>query len=298
MALNERNVRGANGGAERDPRLDRLYRAAASEAPPARFDTAILAAARGEVGARPRTLAATLRSWHVPASIAAVVVVTVSLVILVQEEGGEQTAQAPLPALVLRAEQSAARGTQPAPVEEAPKETAQPQAATPAPQRRLSRDDATAPAAVGRRADSAQPEPGPPAASGVASVAMPESGAEALPQTFLAAPRMAGERAASPPADAAAAGRMAGAPAAASEPLVARSAPDATQAKPLARVLAAKPSGQDRQPVWQGFEKEPPEKWLARIEELKRQGRAAEAEEMQSEFKRRFPEHPLAAGSK
>ena len=298
MALNERNAGGANGGAEHDPRLDRLYREAAREAPPTRLDAAILAAARREVGARPRALAATLRRWHVPVSIAAVVIVTVSLVILVKEEGSEQTAQAPLSALVLRTEQSAAPGKQPAPVGEAPKEAAQRQAATHAPQRPLSRDDAKASAAVGRHAESAQPETGPPAASGVASVAMPESGAKSLPQTFLAAPRMAEERAASPPADVAAAGRMAGAPAAATEPLVARSAPDAPQARSMARVLAAKPSEQGRQPVWQGFEKEPPEKWLARIEEFERQGRAAEAEEMRSEFKRRFPEHPLAAGSK
>ena len=54
--------------------------------------------------------------------------------------------------------------------------------------------------------------------------------------------------------------------------------------------------GKSRPAVWEGFEKEPPEKWLARIEELRRQGRSAEAEEMLAEFKRRFPEHPRAAG--
>jgi hypothetical protein len=53
---------------------------------------------------------------------------------------------------------------------------------------------------------------------------------------------------------------------------------------------------QDRPRAWHGFEKEPPEKWLARIEELKVQGRGAEAQEMLAEFKRRFPQHPLPAG--
>jgi hypothetical protein len=62
--------------------------------------------------------------------------------------------------------------------------------------------------------------------------------------------------------------------------------------------MAAKPPEQDRLPVWHGFENEPPQKWLVRIEEFKRQGRAAEAEEMLSEFKRRFPGHPLPSGSK
>jgi hypothetical protein len=59
-----------------------------------------------------------------------------------------------------------------------------------------------------------------------------------------------------------------------------------------------KPAGDDRPPVWQGFEKEPPEKWVARIEELVREGRAGEAEAMRAEFKRRFPDHPLAQGAK
>jgi hypothetical protein len=54
--------------------------------------------------------------------------------------------------------------------------------------------------------------------------------------------------------------------------------------------------GKSRPAIWEGFEKEPPEKWLERIEELRRQGRSAEAEEMLSEFKRRFPEHPQAGG--
>jgi antitoxin component of RelBE/YafQ-DinJ toxin-antitoxin module len=66
----------------------------------------------------------------------------------------------------------------------------------------------------------------------------------------------------------------------------------------MARAMQSKPAEQDRLPVWYGFEKELPQKWLERIEELKRQGRAVEAEEMLSEFKRRFPEHPLPPGSK
>jgi hypothetical protein len=66
----------------------------------------------------------------------------------------------------------------------------------------------------------------------------------------------------------------------------------------MARAMQSKPAKLDRQPAWHGFEKEPPQKWLERIEELKRQGLAAEAEDMLSEFKRRFPEHPLPPGLK
>jgi hypothetical protein len=44
------------------------------------------------------------------------------------------------------------------------------------------------------------------------------------------------------------------------------------------------------------FEPQPPEKWLERIEALKREGRQAESDEMLAEFKRRFPTHPLPPG--
>lgn len=297
MALNERNAGNANGDAERDPRLDRLYRAAAHEAPPAHLDAPILAAARREVGARPRSLTSMLRHWHVPVSIAAVVIVSVSLIILVSEEGGERIVPAPVPAVAPPAEQPAAPGAQPARVE-ASRETTQPKAAAPAPPRRGSRDDAKAPADLGKLADSARSEPGPPAVSGTGAVATPESAAKAFPQPFRGTPRMAEERAAPSPADAVTAGRMAGALSAPSEPPLARSSEGAPQAESLGRAMQTKPTEQDRLPVWHGLEKEPPRKWLERIEELKRQGRAAEAEEMQSEFRRRFPEHPLPLDSK
>jgi len=297
MALNGRNAGNANGDAERDPQLDRLYREAAREAPPAHLDAPILAAARRDAGARPRSLTSTLRRWHVPVSIAAVVIVSVSLVILVSEEGGEQIVPAPVPAVAPPAGEAAAPATQPALVEAA-RETTQPQPAAPAPPRRGSRDDAEAPAVLGKLADSARSEPGPPAVSGTGAVATPESAAKPLPQPFRATPRVAEERAAPSPADAVTAGRMAGALSAPSEPPVARSSAEAPQAESTARAMQSKSTEQDRLPVWHGFEKEPPRKWLERIGELKRQGRAAEAEEMQSEFKRRFPEHPLPLDSK
>ena len=82
-----------SGDAGRDPRLDRLYRDVAREEPPAHLDAAILAAAHREAGARPRSLSARLRAWRVPVSIAAVVMLSVSLVTLVREEGGDDLMQ-------------------------------------------------------------------------------------------------------------------------------------------------------------------------------------------------------------
>ena len=79
--------------AERDARLTALYRAAADDAPPPALDAAILAAARREVGARPRPAGfAFSRSWRTSLSIAAVLVLSVSLVTLMREEAPELVA--------------------------------------------------------------------------------------------------------------------------------------------------------------------------------------------------------------
>ena len=48
-----------------------------------------------------------------------------------------------------------------------------------------------------------------------------------------------------------------------------------------------------RPPVWHGLEQEPPQKWLERLAELKKQGRVGEADELLTEIRRRFPDYPL-----
>lgn len=295
MALNEGHVGEANGRAERDPRIERLYREAVREEPPARLDAAILAAARREVGAGPRPLASKLRRWHVPISIAAVVMVSVSLVILVREEEGKRNGAPRDPAIPAPADQPAAPAAAPTPPEVAKETTQRPLAATRS-VRRESRDE-TEGAPRNELAAGSPPAPAPPAASATGDVAAPAG--KPLPQPFRAAPSLAEEeRAVSSAADAATAGRMASAPAVPSEPQAAAPRAEARRAAPMAGTMAMKSAEQYRPPVWQGFERERPEKWLARIEELKTQGRGAEAQEMLSEFKRRFPEHPLPPGLK
>jgi hypothetical protein len=278
MALNERDVS--------DPRLERLYREAAREGPPAHLDAAILAAARREVGARPCALSSVLRRWHVPVSIAAVVVVSVSLVILVKEEGGERIGEARIPPVTAPAGRSdeAPRLSAPATVA---KQVAQPRVEASAPaEHRESRDDAKRP--IGSA----------PAVAGAGTPGAREAAAE--PRPFAAAPsRPSQESAAAPQSPATVtAGRLEADSPDPAEQRATAPAADALSARPMARALAVKPAAQERAPVWQGFEKEPPEKWLVRIETLMREGRAAEAEEMRAEFKRRFPEHPLPRGAK
>lgn len=133
MALNEDKL-------ALDPHLARLMAAAGGEAPPPERDAAILAAARREVSARPRAagggggahetpLPRARRNWYVPVSIAAVLVLSVSLVTLVHEEKGDELAQAP-------SAESAARKALP-PTAQAPAVAASaPPAASPAEARR------------------------------------------------------------------------------------------------------------------------------------------------------------------
>ena len=48
-------------------------------------------------------------------------------------------------------------------------------------------------------------------------------------------------------------------------------------------------------PIWSDLERQPPEKWLERIEELRQASRTAELIELLAEFRERFPDHPLPA---
>ncbi len=74
----------------RDARLAAIYRASAEDMPPPVLDAAILAAARREVSSRPRPAGVSFaRSWRGALSIAAVVVLSVSLVTLMREEAPE-----------------------------------------------------------------------------------------------------------------------------------------------------------------------------------------------------------------
>lgn len=280
MTVNGRNMGGLNGDAERDPGIERLYREAAGETPPAHLDAAILAAARREAGARPRSIGPKLRRWHVPVSIAAVLVVTVSLVVLMREERPMLMMRDEGTLLKLeretleegrrRIEEADAPPGQ-ATHAEAQQGSRQPPAAAPESPRRESRDDTKPSAGMGK--PMSRPEQAPP-------------------------PGVAEERMASAKADTVAAGKVAASPATPSKPQAARSTADAPPAKPFAGGPMPRYVEQARPPVWRGFEKELPEKWLAHIEELRKQGRVAEAEEMLSEFKRRFPAHSVPSGSK
>jgi len=119
-----------------DPRLSGLYREGAGEEPPAHLDAAIRAAARREVGARPRptTWSPFPAGWRMPLALAALLVVAATVVSLVMEERREEFKVAdrvvaptpsPAPEVASSAPKAAADG-------EAPRPAPAPAAATPA----------------------------------------------------------------------------------------------------------------------------------------------------------------------
>lgn len=287
MALNDGKWREAPAAPDRDPLLDRIYRESGRESPPRRLDAAILAAARREAGAGPRPLIPKLSRWRVPMSIAAVVLLSVSLVTWVQEEADEQLIEIPLPPPVRPAEQGA---------RQAPTDAARPEspAATPGPppaERRSDAGGSPAPGAADSLADRT-------ARDGAAhGTGVPESGAEPQARLFQSTPRRAQEDVLAKRAPEIAEKRdTRDAPRRFSEqapaPASGRSAAELPSAGAMSRPRQEAPAGLSVLPAWHDLEQAPPEKWAERIEVLRRQGRVAEADTVLAEFKRRFPGHP------
>jgi len=224
-------------GTGRDAKLAALYRAAAREEPPPALDDAIRAAARRAVASRPQRVSKSfIRAWRVPLSIAAVMVLTVSLVTIMREEAPEIM----LPPSGLLGEADHKRAGPAADTGE--NATAVPKTLLPHAQR---------PDSVGLR---------PPAQTGSSGIGLRDS-------------RVAPDSAAESRKDMAAAGRTE-TDSPASSP--ASSMPRATQPRPD---LA-------------------PDKWLERIEDLRRRGKLEEARTSLAEFRKRFPDYELPASFK
>ena len=381
-------------GLARDPRLARLLDAAGGAEPPAALDAAILAAARREVGARPQAAgggeaaapppraAHVKRNWYVPVSIAAVLVLSVSLVTLVHQEKGDELAQPPAATAPLPKTRAPAPGVAPEAVADKPdtalrdaapaqpriaeakrvdaaKTTAVPagpvaQAAPAAPEayaglakKQLarqapsaadgapvlgdSRQDQAAGAARERASVSesaaaakpatggvsgsvaagappplmrdAKPAPEPFPAAGVIrrddALARGEAdliaarGAAQEPPAIAAAPVAPQAKVQAAPRRAAPFDEAASSAPAAVESRAMAVPPPAKMAPPPAPKPALKPALKPV-PPWRGLEDQPPEKWLERLADLRRDNRQADTDELLAEFRRRFPDHPAS----
>ena len=317
----------------RDPALDRAYAAGRREEPPPALDTAILAAARREANSRPRPIGSTLYRWRAPLAFAAVLVVSVTVVLLMREEGAERISEShvpmasPPPPPATEKERASEDGRSLAqPAQDAPR--ARPERARPDPDTARLRDAPTASAQEERRKAEAYPGQnklqGAPEAPRPASRPFPEATTSSepkqsapesppLPSDALAkrtqqgastgqaleraqreqpAPRPSSPRAATEAPQAPAIPDSAAGPGGAQPRGIQQAAPErAPGARQEMREDVAGPS----RPVWRDYEAQPPEKWLERVAELHRSGRAREANEMLAEFRKRFPQHRVPA---
>lgn len=288
---------------ERDPRLDAAYREGATDGPPPEMDERIRAAARRAVAARPQSLEAQARAdarrswaarWRVPMSVAATVLVAVTLSYMVHEEETRKASVDGVPA-----------SAPPTPAPAAPAEKAQEAPASPPapPQPQL---PAQRPAPAADAANTAaRPEPvpfpapaaparGAPEPAPAASRADESPAAGALSQDAVR--QAAPAEAAAARIQAAPAPALRAAPAAAPPPAPA----PAAQPAPLARerAFADRPAGRMEREAASGIAAQKaraPEAWLEDIRRLKAQGRAEDAAKELAEFRKRYPDFELPA---
>jgi hypothetical protein len=279
----------------RDDKVSAAFRAMPPLEPPRALDDAIRAAARRAVKAKPET---PLRRWAIPASVAAVLALSIGIALHVDWQKPLVVDGTPVPS---------GGGEYPvtqAPAEPAAKEQAPPAApnakdaefakAAPAPKAILAESTAESREVKREKAvvpmESPPPAPAavPPPAPSVAPVAAPMAPPPSPPTVAATAPPPA---ALSQPAQAS--GNVA-APAAAR---VAPAAPPAAVMADRARDEAA-PQRAKREAAGASVAKEAvaltPEKQLERIAELRAAGRHAEADEALAKFRRDYPDYRIA----
>lgn len=261
---------------EHDPQLAALYRAATTAEPPAHLDDAIRAAARREIAAGPRR--AGVRRWALPVSLAALLVLSVSVVTLMREQGADRPES-----LIQPPTQNPAAAMQ---SEIAKKEIAGPPGSA-APEAVPGRRPAAPPPVVAPAETMAQPEAPVPVLSGRAAEAE-RGGAESRAKA-MAAESSRGVDAAAVRREYAPQPQLRPAPAPMADAAGGAGVSAAQSAAPAA-ALSAVPA---RSALWQDLVKEPPEKWRLRIAELRRDGKNADADALAAEYRRRFPDQPL-----
>jgi hypothetical protein len=267
---------------ERDEKVSQRYRELGREEPPRALDEAILAAARRP----PRSLAS---RWTVPVSLAAVVMLSVTVTLMVREEAPEKlsiepVARAPAPVVTeteKKLREADAPRAEAAKVAEAPKPPA-PKAGEP--KADLNAMAKQAPATSDERAKLMKEQVAQP----------PKEEARARPAerpSFVPDPAPASNRAASgglassaPPPPAAA---LAPPPAPAA-PMAQRRVDEGARDRAESQVLSEATAKRMQDAT------ETPEKWLERIAEMRLAGKHEEADKALAEFRKRHPDYRIS----
>jgi hypothetical protein len=291
---------------EQDERIAGLYRSVSVEDPPSYLDARIAEAARLDPGSRaPRKRREWWILWRVPFAIAAVAVVSVSLVSLMIEHGGGDLTPAPREAPLRPPAADAV--TVPSQPEIQPQRD---QPTTAQSQTGASGDDKANAAAERRALARESPKSRErPAASPPAVVLAPEP-PPAPPPTAMRDAATISERAPVRAEIGAATGardlqkeqaQSMAAPAQAPAPLQSRAA-TAGLAAPAARAFKRADAVESETALASAVAKlvaelssRPPAEWIERIAALRREGRHVDADALLEEFRRRYPDQPIPA---
>ena len=286
---------------DRDDYLSRRYRELAREEPPRALDDAILAAARREVEARPAPLVAPTgrRRWFVPVAAAAVIVLSAVVTLHVQREQPDPELAAPQMTQAPAARKDEAPAVAPRP------EMREEKLAAPAKDIDALRAQVEAPQVQAERRRA--PQGVAPRAAKPAQAPAGESAALARPPAEPKPP--AEQERFSPDPGPAVAAAPAPPPAspppqmqmrqAAPAPQPAPRAADSTSSAGAAPPAAAEDRGalgglrDNRMLAKREAAPETPEQMLERIAPFRREGRGREADDLYTEFKRRFPDYRI-----
>lgn len=280
--------------------LRRRYRAVSQEEPPAQLDEAIRAAARRDVRARPRAAGSRLgTSWHIPASIAAVVVVSVTLAVMVAQHDTQlpvaKDQPTPTPA---RGAEAARDQAEAAPASGALKAKAQPEAVKRAVQAppQAAGPPASSEASTATAVEKLERSMVPVAKQGPEAKQVPEAKKPIAPTgiELRVEPSPARAPAETAPPTPAAAPNAIPAPPALQEGTPKATAEGTASALPLAkrRTLASPAEADSSGSPWE----KDPQGWLGHIEELRAAGRSEDAAISFRAFRTRYPDYQLPAG--
>lgn len=269
--------------------LRQQYRAASQEEPPVALGEAIRAAARREVRARPGTAGSGFgASWRIPASIAAVVVVSVTVTVMVAQHDAHLPVTRERPSSGPSLDAGAAKDQpEQAPVHRIAKgqpDVGAPKAALQArPPAALPAASSAAPAEADVEKKLERPVV-PQVESGIAPTAMESREEPSRTQTpaKTALPAAASPSAAMP------------APSTPPEAAAKATADGTVSAQPLTKKRALSSSSEADSSA-SSWEKDP-QTWLAHIEELRAAGRTEDAEASFRAFRSRYPDYRLPAG--
>jgi resuscitation-promoting factor RpfA len=285
----------------RDPSLDAAYRATAREEPPRALDERILSAAHRAVDARPKPVGRSFaQRWRVPVALAATVVLSVTVTLMVYESDKAPPVPEQLSPGKVREDLAAPAGLRHGDLKKDKESGAsEPKPSTPAESPRV--ESPPAAPALGAPADEERLRQLEEREERVRQLQsqVPErklsNEVRTAPAPFAAEPAApaAPPAAAAPRANQPAAAKKREAPSAASAPAV-ESEPASSLTRE--RALGDRPAGRSERDAATGAAQpapQSPESLIAEIRRLKQSGRTDEANRLLAALRERFPDYPL-----